>query len=249
LNIDITLSNIINQTLNILDKLPHTVWIQLMDHLGFYYMCFIRNISKSVKNRVDSTMLQIYNKIQGKKDPFMTNYLQTEIVFPVINFNQFNDRKNYFNQIKKIVHDYQNCKLRQIIADKNLFENYLHKAIINNIEFIKLKKALRLVILGLSEHYTVKTMDFDCKKIDNTIKLKEKNICDLFCYRGGNEFNDYQINNFIRLKEHTTQDCFIFVGAMRLNNSQIDKTIQYKKDGLLDYYALEKAGCRNLFEK
>ena len=129
------------------------------------------------------------------------------------------------------------------------FENHLHKAIINNIGFIKLKKAIRLVILGLSEHYTIETMDLDYKKIDNTIKLKEKSICDLFCYRGGNEFNDYQINNFIRLKEHTTQDCFIFVGAMRLNNTQIDKTIEYKKDGLLDYYALEKAGCINLFEK
>ena len=66
----------------------------------------------------------------------------------------------------------------------------------------------------------------------------------MFCYRGGNEFNDYQTNNFIRLKEHTTQDCFIFVGAMRLNNDGIDKTIQYKKDGLLDYYALEKADVK-----
>ena len=220
-----------------------------MYHLGFYNMCFIRSISKNVKNRVDSTILQVYNKIQGKTDTLMTNDFETKLVFPVINFNKFNDRKNYYYQIKKIVQEYQNLKLRQIIIDKNLFENHLHKAIINNTGFIKLKKAIRLVILGLSEHYTIETMDLDYKKIDNTIKLKAKNICDLFCYRGGKEFNDYQIENFIRLKEHTTQDCFIFVGAMRLNNSQIDKTIEYKKDGLLDYYALEKAGCINLFEK
>jgi|SaaInlStandDraft_2_1057019.scaffolds.fasta_scaffold63812_2 hypothetical protein len=230
-------------------ELPHPVWIQLMNHLGFYNMCFIRNVSKSVKDRVDDTMLQVYNKIQGKNDTFMTNNFETEMVFPVINLNQFNDRKNYYNQIKKIVHDYQNCKLRHIIVDRNLFKNYLHEAKINNIDFIKLKKALRLIILGLSEHYTIKTMDLDYKKIDNTIKLKAKNICDLFCYRGGVEFNDYQINNFIRLKEHTYQDCFTFVGAMRLNNDEIDKTLEYKKDGLLDYYALEKAGCENLFEK
>ena len=37
----------------------------------------------------------------SKKDPIMTNYLQTEIVYPLINLNQFNDRKNYYNQIKK----------------------------------------------------------------------------------------------------------------------------------------------------
>ena len=232
-----------------LNELPHTVWIHLMYHLGFYNMCCIRNVSKSVKTRIDDTILQVYNKNQGKSDAFMTNYFETEILFPVINLNQFNDRKNYYNQIKKIILDYQYSKTKEIILEKNLFENHLHKAIINNIDFIRLKKALRLIILGLSEHYTVKTMDLNHKKIDNTIKLKSKNICDLFCYRGGKEFNDYQINNFIRLKEHTTQDCFIFVGAMRLNNTDIDKAIQYKKDGLLDYYALEKAGCKNLFEK
>ena len=132
-----------------LDKLPHVVWINLMHHLGFYNMCSIRNVSNSIKTRIDDTILQVYNKNQGKTDAFMTNYFKTEIVFPVIDFNQFNDRKNYFNQIKQISLDYQHSKIKDIIKTKNLFENYLHKAIINNIDFIKLKKALRLIISGL----------------------------------------------------------------------------------------------------
>jgi hypothetical protein len=232
-----------------LEKLPHTAWIQLMYQLGFYNMCFIRNISKNVKERVDHTMLQVYNKIQGKNDTFMTNTFEAKIEFPIINLNQFNERKNYYNEIKKVIQDYQFAKLKEIIVYKNLFESSVHKVIINNMDFIKLKKAVTLVILGLSDHYTIQTMYLDIKKINNAIKLKSKDICDLFCYRGANEFNDYQINNFVRLKEHTYQDCFTFVGAMRLNNNQVDKVIEYKNDGLLDYYALENAGCANLFEK
>ena len=231
-----------------LEKLPHTVWIQLMRHLGFYNMCFIRNINKGVKNRVDDTLLQVYSTIQGKNDMFLTNAVDAKMMFPRINLNHFNNR-NYYNQIKNTIQDYQFTKLKEIIEEKNLFESSVHKVIINNMDFIKLKKAVNLIILGLSEHYTISTIYLDIKKINNTIKLKSKGICDLFCYRGGNEFNDYQINNFIRLKEHTYQDCFTFVGAMRLNNNQVDKVIEYKKDGLLDYYALEKAGCTNLFEK
>ena len=232
-----------------LEKLPHTAWIQLMYELGFYNVCFIRNVSKNIKERVDDTMLQVYNKIQGKNDTFMTNTFESKIEFPIINFNHFNDRKNYYNQIKNVIQDYQENTLKKIIVDKNLFECSVHKVIINNIDFIRLKKAIRLVILGLSNHYTIQTMYLDIKKINNAIKLKSMDICDLFCYRGADEFNDYQINNFVRLKEHTYQDCFTFVGAMRLNNNQVDKVIEYKNDGLLDYYALEKAGCKNLFEK
>ena len=232
-----------------LEKLPHTAWIQLMDQLGFYNMCFIRNVSKNVKDRVDDTMLQVYNKIQGKTDTFMTNTFESQIEFPIINFNQLNERKKHYNKIKKVIQAYQYNKLKEIIVDKNLFEFSVHKVIINNMDFVKLKKAIRLVILGLSNHYTIQTMNLDINKINNAIKLKSANICDLFCYRGANEFNDYQINNFVRLKEHTYQDCFTFVGAMRLNNNQVDKVIEYKNDGLLDYYALENAGCTNLFEK
>ncbi len=230
-------------------NLPHTAWIQLMCHLGIYNMCFIRNVSKNIKNRVDDTILQVYYKIQGTNDKFMTDAFKTELVFPKINLNIFNDRKIYYDQITQIIKDYQYYKLKEIIVEKNLFESSVHKVIIDRIDFIKLKKAIRLVMLGLSEHYTIESMYLDIKKIDNAIRLKSKDICDLFCYRGANEFNDYQVNNFIRLKEHTYQDCFTFVGAMRMNNSQVDKAIEYKKEGLLDYYALEKAGCTNLFEK
>jgi hypothetical protein len=230
-----------------LEELPHTAWVQLMLYLGFYEMCFIRNVSKNVKKRVDDTILQVYNKIQGTTDTFMADTLEAKLVFPKINLNMFNDRKIYYDQIKKIIKDYQYEKLKKIIVEKNFFESSVHKVIINNIDFVKLKKAITLVILGLSNHYIIKTMYLDIKKINNAIKLKTKDICDLFCYRGCDEFNDYQVNNFIRLKEHTYQDCFTFIGAMRLNNSQVDKVIEYKKDGLLDFYALEKAGCTNLF--
>ena len=189
-----------------LDKLPHTAWIQLMYHLGFYNMCFIRNVSKNVKERVDNTLLQVYNKIQGKNDTFMTATFDAKILFPIINLNQFNERKNHYNEIKKVIQDYQYNTLKEIIVDKNLFECSIHKVIINNIDFIRLKKAIRLVILGLSNHYTIQTMNLDINKINNAIKLKSANICDLFCYRGAEEFTDYQINNFLRLKEHTYQD-------------------------------------------
>ena len=105
----------------------------------------------------------------------------------------------------------------------------------------KIIKAIKLVMTGLSEHYTLKCMPLTNERIDWAISFKSMDICDIFCYRGASEFNESQKNNLLKLKKYTYQDCFAFEAAERLTDAQIDIMIEKKKEDMLDYYALTAA--------
>ena len=91
-------------------------------------------------------------------------------------------------------------------------------------------------------------MGLTFERIDWAVQLKTQGICDIFCYRGAFEFNEIQKNNFLKVQQYTFQDTFAFKAAQQLNINQIDYVIEQKKHDVLDYDALELAGCRNIFE-
>jgi hypothetical protein len=235
-----------------LTKLPHLPWLIIADNLGIYDTCFLRNVNKSIKQKVDDTILQIYLKKQGKKNTKLSfnNLSNSNITFPKFNLSSsFLKRNRHYYEIKRLNQICQFYDIKKIIDTNNLFSNYFHKVKINVLDVRKLIKAVKLVDLGLSEHYTVLCMELPHYKIDYAIALKSTNICDLFCYRGASEFSKTQVDNLINLKKYMPQDCFAFLGAERLIGNDIKKVIQHKIDGKLDYDALELAGCKNIFSK
>lgn len=234
-----------------LTELPHTAWLKLADHLGIYSTCFLRNVNKSIKHRVDDTIFQIYINKQGENDTklIFNNLAKSNITFPKLNLSaSFLKRNRHYYEIKRLIQISHYYNIKKIIDTNNLFSNYFHKVKINILDVMKLIKAVKLVDLGLSDHYTLLCMELPHYKIDYAIALKS-NICDLFCYRGASEFSKTQVENLINLKKYMPQDCFAFIGAERLNKNDIKKVIQYKIDGKLDYDALELAGCKNIFSK
>ena len=105
----------------------------------------------------------------------------------------------------------------------------------------KLIKAIKLVLLGLSEHYTLECMPLTNERIEWAISFRKAGLCDIFCWRGANEFNESQKNNLLKLIQYTNQDCFTFEAAQSLSDGQIDIMIENKKENMLDYYAMVAA--------
>ena len=81
-------------------------------------------------------------------------------------------------------------------------------------------------------------MSLTDERIEWAISFREKGLCDLFCWRGANEFNESQKNNLLKLIQYTNQDCFTFEEAQKLSEGQIDIMIEKKKENMLDYYAM-----------
>ena len=82
-----------------------------------------------------------------------------------------------------------------IIDSYDLFKNIYKRIQINELNTKKLIKAIKLVQLGISEHYTLKCMPITNERIDWAIDFRKKGLCDLFCWRGALEFNESQKNN------------------------------------------------------
>ena len=131
--------------------------------------------------------------------------------------------------------------LIDIIDSYDLFNNAIKRAQIYQLTTTKLIKLIKLVLLGLSEHYSLQCMPLTNERIDWAISFKSVGICDLFCYRGASEFNESQKNNFLKIKKHTYQDCYTFEAAEQLSDAQIDIMIEKKNENMLDYYALTAA--------
>lgn len=224
---------------NILKEIPHTAWIILLNHLGLYNTCLLRNINKSIKYRVDQTLRQVYSRIEGKCDYNMYNYLDFKIIYPKIDFYYTKNRDDDYNHLKSQIQHFEYSKLFELINEKDLFDNILYRLVIHQINLKKLKKAIKLVLTGLSNHYSIKCMDLSHESINWAIQLKSQNICDIFCYRAAAEFNENQIKNLLRVQKHTYQDCFAFFAAEKLNDSEIDLVIENKKKGKLDYDAIK----------
>lgn len=195
-----------------------------------------------LKTRVEETIPQLYYHIEGKCDIKMSRFLDIDFKYPTINFKEVMYRDNY-EYLKTNIQLNQYSSLMNIIKTKNLFSFKPHKQIIDLLNLKKLKKAIKLVLVGLSEHHTVKCMELSNERINWAIQLKSQNICDIFCYRAAAEFNENQVKNLLRIQKYTFQDCFAFSGAKKLNDEQIDIVIGQKQLGKLDAESLEFAGC------
>lgn len=201
----------------------------------------------NLKTRVDETIRQVYYQINGKCDLKMSRFFGIDFIYPTINFKEVY-RNNHYEYLTISLQLNQYSSLIDIIKTKNLFSFKPYKQIIDLLHLKKLKKAIKLVLLGLSEHYSVKCMELSNERINWAIQLKSQDICDIFCYRGAAEFNENQIKNFLKVQKYTFQDCFAFSGAKKLNNEQIDIVIGQKQLGKLDAESLEFAGCIDIFD-
>ena len=236
-----------NQT-KILNQIPHTAWLKVLEHLGLYSACLLRNVDTKLKTRIDETIRQIYYHINGKCDLKMSRFFGIDFIYPKINFKEVMYRHNNYEYLKTSIQLNHYSSLMNIIKTKNLFSFKPHKQIIDLLHLKKLKKAIKLVLVGLSDHYTVKCMELKNERINWAIQLKSQDICDIFCYRAAAEFNENQVKNLLKVQKYTFQDCFAFSGAKKLNNEQIDVVIGQKQLGKLDAESLEFAGCIDIFD-
>jgi len=230
-----------------LDSIPQPAWIRLIDYLGLIDACQLRQINRSIKDRIDNDIFQVYKRIEGKQDVDLSEYLNTKIIYPKLELpKMLVPFHNYIN-ITRLHAMLRYNDLMDLIESKEMFNNILHRTVINDLDIKKLLKAIKLVILGLSDHYTIKCMGLTCERTDWAIQFKTQGICDIFCYRGASEFNETQKNNFLKVQQHTFQDTFAFKAAQQLNIDKIDIVIDKKQQDMLDYDALELAGCENIF--
>ena len=222
-------------------SIPETAWIILVDYIGFPDLCQLRAINKSIRNKIDQDIFYIYKKIEGKKDTELSEYLNYPIKYPKLFLNKIEDPLYNFKNIGLNFQLMRHLHILDIVNHYNMFNFILHKVQVNQLKTIKLIKAIKLVLLGLSEHYTLKCMPLTNERIDWAISFREEGLCDIFCWRGANEFNVLQKNNLLKLIQYTNQDCFTFEAAQCLNDAQIDIMIEKKKENMLDYYAMVAA--------
>ena len=168
-------------------------------------------------------------------------YLKTKFLYPKLDFPKLKVPIHNYINITKLFAMLRYNDLMDVIETKGMFSNILHRAIINGVDIKKLIKAIKLVMLGLSDHYTIKCIVLPNERVDWAVALKSQDICDIFCFRGAVELSEAQKNNLLRLQRHTFQDCFAFKAVEELNSAQIDYAIQKKMEGMLDYYAIEAA--------
>ena len=224
-----------------LERIPQTAWIRIMDYLGFTNTCQLRTLNKSIRDRVEEDIFYIYKRIEGKKDDLISNYLNCPITYPVMSLTKLDVPEHNFKNIGVTFKMLRYFNLIDIIDSYDFFNCAIRRAQIYQLTSPKLIKIIKLVIIGLSEHYSLKCMQLTNERIDWAITFKSAGICDLFCYRGAAEFNESQKNNFLKIKKHTYQDCYTFEAAEQLSDAQIDIMIEKKNENMLDYYALTAA--------
>jgi hypothetical protein len=227
-------------------SIPETVWIRLIDYLGFPESCKLRCVNKYLRGKIDKDIFYIYKKIEGKKDTELSDYLNYQIIYPELHLNKVDFPLNNFKNIGLTFQMMRHLHILEIVKHYDMFNFIVHKEQVNQLKTTKLIKAIKLVLLGLSEHYTIKCVQLTNERIDWALGFRKKGLCDIFCWRGANEFNESQKNNLLKLIEYTNQDCYTFEAAQCLNDSQIDIMIEKKKENILDYYAMTIASEVNV---
>ena len=229
-----------------IEIIPQTAWIRVLAYLGFKDSCQLRKISKPIRERVDKDILWIYKQLEGKKDTELSNYLNHPIIYPKLLLTKVDIDVHNFRNIGHTYEMMLYSNLFYIIDSNSLFNYIMHRAQLNQLTNTKIIKAIKLVQLGLSEHYTLLCMTLSNERIDWAISFTSTGLSDIFCYRGASEFNESQKNNLLKIKEYSYQDCFAFEAAERLTDGQIDIMIEKKKENMLDYYALTAAAEINV---
>lgn len=224
-----------------IEIIPQTAWIRVLSYLGFFGSCQLRKISKSIRDRVDKDIFWIYKQLEGKKDTELSNYLNHPIIYPKLLLTKVDTDVHNFRNIGITYEMMMYSNLFDIIDSKNLFNNIMHRVQLYQLKNTKLMKAIKLVMTGLSDHYTLLCMPLSNERIDWAISFTSTGLSDIFCYRGASEFNESQKNNLLKIKEYSHQDCYAFEAAERLTDGQIDIMIEKKKENRLDYYSLTAA--------
>ena len=227
-------------------SIPETVWIRLIDYLGFPGSCQLRAINKSLREKIDYDIFFLYKRVEGKQDTELSKYLNYQIMYPELSLNKVENPLYNFINIGLTFQMMRHFDILDIVDHYNMFKFIIHKAQVNELNTKKLIKAIKLVLLGLSEHYTLKCMPLTNERIDWAISFRKEGLCDLFCWRGAHEFNESQKKNLLKLIQHTNQDCYTFEASQSLNDAQIDIMIEKKKENMLDYYAMITASECNI---
>ena len=226
-----------------LDSIPQTAWIRLIDYLGFYDTCKLRIINKDLRDKIDEDIFYIYKLFEGKRNDKISNYLDVDHQFsyPKLDLNRETDSLHNYKNVAMTFQIMLYFELLNYIDSNNLINNRLHRARIDEVHISKLIKAIKLIKYGLSTHYTIKCIALPHTRIDWAIEFKSQNMCDIFCFRGAVELSEAQKNNLLRVQRHTFQDTFAFRAVEELNDAQIDFVIEKKREGMLDYNAIEAA--------
>ena len=219
-------------------SIPETIWIRLIDYIGFPDSCKLRAVNKYLRGKIDKDIFYIYKRVEGEKDTELSDYLNYQIIYPKLHLNKVEDTLHNFKNIGLTFQMMRHLYILDIVDHYDMFKFILHKVQINQLKTTKLIKAIKLVLLGLSEHYTLKCMPLTNERIEWAITFRKEGLCDIFCWRGANEFNESQKNNLLKLIKYTNQDCFTFEAAQCLSDGQIDIMIEKKKENMLDYYAM-----------
>ena len=181
-------------------SIPETAWIRVIDYIGFPELCQLREINKYLRDKIDKDIFLLYKRVEGKQDTELSDYLNHQIIYPELHLNKVDVPLHNFKNIGLTFQMMRHFDILDIVDHYNMFKFIIHKAQVNELNTKKLIKAIKLVKLGLSEHYTLKCMPLTNERIDWAIGFREKGLCDIFCWRGANEFNESQKNNTFYLK-------------------------------------------------
>lgn len=222
-------------------SVPETVWIRVIKYLQLNDLCKLRLLNSVIRKKIDNDIFYIYKGIEGKKDIELSRYLNHNVTYPVIDLIKLDNPNHNFKNLGLTYQMMRHFDVLDIVDHYGMFKNIIYNAYINELKTSKLIKAIKLILLGLSEFYTLKCMPLTDERIDWAISFKKQGLCDIFCWRAAAEFNESQKNNLLKIKQCTNQDCYTFEAAQSLNDHQIDIMIENKKNNMLDYYAMTVA--------
>ena len=219
-----------------IERLPIPVWFRLIDFLGFIDFYQLRKLNRYFKNRIDNEVCVTYKHLQGTINIDISNYLNYPVMYPKL--LQTEEDKEYFS-IENIRITYTRgifSKLFEVIDTNNFFTHYMRRIRLYKLDNKSLMKVIKLLRLGLSEHYVTKCIDLSNEKLDWAITFTSLGLSDEFCFRGASEFNESQKNNLLRLKEYVIDNDFAFEVAESLDDTQIQTIIDNKIDNMPEYY-------------
>ena len=72
-------------------SIPETGWISVIDFLGFPDLCKLREVSKTLRDKIDYDIFFLYKRFEGKQDTELSDYLNQQEVEEL--FRLFEDIK------------------------------------------------------------------------------------------------------------------------------------------------------------
>ena len=145
---------------------PETVWLRLIDYLGFPVLCKLREVNNPLRKKIDYDIFLIYKRFEGKLDTQLSEYLNYKIIYPELHLNKVDVPRLNFINIGVTFQMMRHFDILDIVDHYDMFKFIIHKAQINELNTTKLIRAIKLVLLGLSEHYTLECMPLTNERIE-----------------------------------------------------------------------------------